>query len=67
MRVLHIHQRLIGIAKAAREGDAEMAHSLENRLFVDVLTEIARAENDQGQLAREALRSRELKFQRYTA
>jgi hypothetical protein len=66
MRVLHVHQRLIGIANAAHR-DPEEAHDLEDKLFVDVLTEIARGEGDAAELAKAALRSRELAFPRWTA
>lgn len=67
MRLLHVHQRLIGVAKAAAAGDAESAHDLEDKLFVDVLTEIAKGEGDAAELAKAALRSRELEFPRWCA
>lgn len=67
MRLLHIEQQLLRIGMAARGGDSEEAHRLEDRLYVDVLSEIAKAQNDQGELARAALRSRELQFGRWCA
>lgn len=67
MRVLHVHQRLISIANAAKRHDPEHAHSLEDKLFIDVLTEIAKGEGDAAELAKAALRSRELEFPRWTA
>lgn len=62
-----IQQRLIAIASAATQGDDEAAHSLEDQLFFDVLTEIAAGASDARVLARLAIRSRELKFARHCA
>jgi hypothetical protein len=66
VRLLHVYQALVRIGNAARD-DAEKAHALEDELYRDVLTEIAKHENDAGELARAALRSRELNFSRWTA
>lgn len=65
MTRIDIARCVIAIASAAKRGDNEAAHSLEDKLFRDVLTAIARSENDQGELAREALKARELRFARW--
>lgn len=65
MRLLHVEQALLRIGMAARGGDSEHAHMLEDELFVDVLTEIAKGETYHSELARAALKSRELQFARW--
>ncbi len=61
-----IKTRLIEVAKCACLGDFEAAHIAEDALYFDVLVAIASG-NDNGQareLARQAIRSRELVFKR---
>lgn len=45
--------------------DYERAHSLEDKLWEDVLTTLA--ERDGCEIAREALKSRDIEFPRYSA
>lgn len=66
MTIDDVKTRLIEVAKRAVVGDFEAAHVEEDRLLSDVLSAIATG-NDDGfprELARQALRSRELNFKR---
>lgn len=67
MDVSHVEQRLQVITDAAR--DFERAHGLEDDLFVEVLTEISKHSTDQRSraLAKAALASRKIDFQRVAA
>lgn len=47
--------------------DAESAHGLEDALYKAVLTAVAEGAPNAAELAREALKTKELKFPRYTA
>jgi hypothetical protein len=67
VRLLAIEQFLIRIGLAAKSGDSEAAHKLEDELYHGVLVEIAKGESHAAELARAALRSRELTFKRYCA
>lgn len=67
MRLLHVEQALLRIGKAALAGDSELAHRLEDKLYEDVLREVGKSADYNGELARAALKSRELKFGRWCA
>ncbi len=67
MRLLHVEQALLRIGMAARGGDSEKAHALEDKLYRDVLAEVAKTETYCGELARAALKSKELEFGRWCA
>jgi hypothetical protein len=67
MRLLHVEQALLRIGMAARSGDSEEAHALEDKLYVAVLTEVAKGDCYHSELARAALRSKELQFGRWCA
>jgi Ser/Thr protein kinase RdoA (MazF antagonist) len=67
MRLIHAEQYLLKIAIAAHSGDTERAHALEDELYHAVLVEIAKGESYAAELARAALRSRQLTFKRYCA
>jgi hypothetical protein len=67
MRLLHVEQYLLRIGMAARNGDAEAAHKLEDELYHAVLIEVGKTETYVGELARAALKSRDLKFGRWCA
>jgi hypothetical protein len=66
MRLLHVEQALLRIGMAAKT-DPEAAHGLEDKLYRDVLEEVAKGESYGAELARAALRSRELMFPRRCA
>lgn len=67
MDVSHVRQRVEAIADAAP--DYERQHGLEDDLFVDVLTEIAKTSSDARarELAGAALGAREVAFERHCA
>ena len=67
MNLRDIDKTLIAIGAAALRRDFECAHALEDKLFRDVLAEIAKGKGAQGELAKAALKSRELAFARWTA
>ena len=47
--------------------DAEIAHGLQDRLYVKVLEAIAAGADDPAALAAEALKARDIEFARWTA
>lgn len=49
------------------KGDYEAAHDMEDELYIDVLKHIAEGGENAQQLAKEALKSQEIDFVRYTA
>lgn len=59
--------RVREIAEAAAEGDDEVAHSRQDRLFVEVLRAIALGAPGAVELARAALTSTEIEFNHYCA
>lgn len=67
MDVSHVRQRVQAIADAAP--DYERQHGLEDGLFIDVLTEIAKTSSDARarELAGSALGARRLAFERRCA
>lgn len=65
MTVTTIRQALRHIK--AQANDDERAHSLEDDLHVAVLTAIAGGVGDPRALAREALKTKDIKFSRYCA
>lgn len=67
MTLRDIDKTLIAIGAAALRRDFESAHSLEDKLFRDVLAEIAKGKGPQGELAGAALKSRELAFARWVS
>lgn len=67
MRLLHVEQMLLRVGIAAKSGDTERAHALEDELYHAVLVEIAKGETYAAELARAALRSRQLTFKRHCA
>ncbi len=64
MLPLHVERFLIRIAAEAKSGDFEAAHIAEDQMHHEVLLEISKADNRQGELARLALRSTEILFRR---
>lgn len=66
MTIEDIKDRIKGIKKFSL--DSERAHSMEDGLYIDVLEFIASSEcNDPEHFAREALKARKLKFDRWYA
>lgn len=62
-----IQRELIAIAKLAHSGDFEAAHAAEDALHQRVLGVVAEEATEAGKLAREALRTLELRFTRACA
>ena len=48
-------------------GDAEKAHGMEDRLYLEVLAEIAEGEGRAADLARAAIRASDIEFERWCA
>lgn len=67
MNVERVRARIADIAKEAKNGDSERAHSREDKLFEDVLQAIADGCEAPSVLAREALESIKLDFPRWCA
>ena len=67
MTLRDIDKTLIAIGAAALRRDFESAHALEDKLFRDVLAEIAKGKNLHSLLAKNALKSRELAFARWVS
>jgi hypothetical protein len=65
MTLAEIKKRLAVIE--ANKHDDEVAHDLEDKLWEDVLVEISRDKSTLGKLAKEALKSRDIKFSRWTS
>jgi len=65
MTIDEIRKRVAGIEEEA--WDAEVAHSNEDDLYIDVLRFIAEGDTEVAPLAREALRVREITFPRWCA
>lgn len=65
MTVNDIRKRIKEIE--AKEGDDEWQHVLEGKLYIDVLEAIAEGDLYAKELAREALKARELDFSRWYA
>lgn len=68
VRVSEVTERLKEIEAKAEADDDESAHSLEDELFIAVLEAIAYGQTpDPALLAREALKSRKIDFNRWMA
>lgn len=65
MTVNDVKKRVAKIA--ATKGDDEVAHSMEDSLYEDVLQAIADNHPDPGGLAAEALKTRDIRFDRHCA
>lgn len=66
MTTIDVAVRLAEIERVAHY-DCELAHSLEDELFVDVLRDIANGHPDSFGLARKALESTQIDFARHCA
>jgi DNA-binding GntR family transcriptional regulator len=67
MTITEIRERVREIRKAARDGDHEHAHTLEDDLHRRVLEMVASGQTLAGMLAREALATRRIRIKRWTA
>lgn len=66
MTVEDVKAKVAAIRKIAEE-DYEIAHSMEDALYRDVLTEISMGRHDADDLASEALQTKNIDFARYCA
>jgi len=64
---VHVKNQVAEVKEKAIEGDDEVAHILEDKLHIDVLEAIASGSGNAQELAKEALRTREVKFMRWYA
>jgi hypothetical protein len=62
-----VEARVREVRDMAERGDFEMAHSLEDQLYADVLEAIADGYADTAALASEALLTKEIEFDRWFA
>jgi len=68
MKLATARQRIGAIRRAAKSGDSETAHRLEDALRADVLTAIANLETDQpSELAALTMSTSQIRFQRWCA
>lgn len=65
MSQLDVSQGLDAIRAEAEYGDDDRAHTLEDALYVDVLRAIADGAGDAKQLAKDALKARDIAFNRW--
>lgn len=65
MTICEINKRLREIKKYANRGDRESAHIEEDRLHEDVLKAISNGSPNPAALAKAALRSKKLDFERW--